>query len=57
MLESNLVGLLEQFVLIAACSFPLYSPVINLVMSWQIYLESPLINQDCHRILYREQIV
>lgn len=57
MLESNLVDLLEQFVLIAACSFPLYSAVINQVMSWQIYLESPLITQDCHKILYREQIV
>lgn len=49
-LESKLVDLLEQFVLIVSCSFPLYLPVINQAMPWQIYLERLLRKQDCHKL-------
>lgn len=56
MLENKLVELPEQFVLIVSYSFPLYLLVNNQVMSWQIYLESHLRTQGCHKIVHREQI-
>lgn len=49
-LESKLVDLLEQFVPMVTCSFPLYLPVINQAVPWQIYLESLLRKQDCHKL-------
>lgn len=45
------MDLSEQFVLIVSCSFPLWLLVINQVMSWQIYLESPLRKEDCQKVL------
>lgn len=55
-LESKLVDLLEQFVLIVSCSFPLYLAVINQAMPWQIYLESLLSKQDCHKLQVTHQL-
>lgn len=40
-LESKLVDLLEQFVLIVSCSFPLYLPVTHQAMPWQILFGKP----------------